>query len=606
MIGIARVEPIRSYTILSGRNRATVLWIPSSYGHPGGTHVRLFALVYSCCIVAGASAADFVPPEHVSPYGIGFRGDGTGVYPDADPPVAWGEASGKNIRWKAALPNWGYASPVPVGNRVLMLTEPGHQALFPQLTCFDAADGSIVWQVQVAPPGLNERDLEDLRAHDAMLKAAYRIMQPMDGQGHVGEDDPRWGPINAKLAEYGLECHRFKKGYGLLRYVKETDDRWKDLRKRLKEEKGIHVKTTWAEFGRARVGHAFPTPVSDGEHVYVQTRHGTVACYDVASGEGKWIRTVRLEGRKHAEILSSPRLFEKMLLTGFLYTGGEEGIHAWDKATGEKLWATSANAKPVTEGYKSRNGGSLVVMTVGEQPVLCSGGGAVIRLPDGKAYGAGINRSCATVAIDEAGDRVFGWGSSDRGSKTWGLRLALEGGDLSVEEIFSVGKTFGGMSALYVDGVLIGDEYRIDPTTGWPVDLANRADAKRLKKIEEARASGDEKKLMWQHKEFAKRHKDAPQCRHTMLAAAGRVYGLYELGAKHADADRAVGVTEVYSTAGEKLARNVLLSAEWDEARREKWTRQGFPPGFSYACQMNIAGERLYACSQDFLYCIGE
>lgn len=53
-----------------------------------------------------------------------------------------------------------------------------------------------------------------------------------------------------------------------------------------------------------------------------------------------------------------------------------------------------------------------------------------------------------------------------------------------------------------------------------------------------------------------------------------------------------------------KLTTNLLLGAEWTPQRRAKWTRQGFPKGFSYACQMNMAGKKLYICSQDFLYCI--
>jgi len=67
-----------------------------------------------------------------------------------------------------------------------------------------------------------------------------------------------------------------------------------------------------------------------------------------------------------------------------------------------------------------------------------------------------------------------------------------------------------------------------------------------------------------------------------------------------------ISLTWFSTTGGEKLARNVLRSAGWNEERQAKWTRQGFPPGFSYGCQMNIAGGRIYACSQDHPYCIGE
>lgn len=569
-------------------------------------------LIAASLLTATALAGEFVAPADVPETGIGFRGDGTGVFPHADPPTEWDERTGKNILWKVELPNWGYASPVPVGNRVIMLTEPGYKSLWPQLTCYDTETGEVVWQNEIVAPQAKEEDIAAMKAHDEMLKAAYRIMRPIDEakEGRVRRDDPRWGPINKQLAKYDLKCNQFKKGYGLLRYVRETSDKWKNLRKRL-GKKGIHVKTTWAEFGRARIGHAFPTPVSDGEDVYLQTRHGTVACYNIGNGRKKWERFIMLEGKPHAEILSSPRLYKDLLLVAFIYTGGEEGVYAFDRRTGQTRWQVSASAKGPLKNYRSRTGGSLVVMTVGQTPVALSSAGAVIRLPDGHVYEQGIPRSCGTYAIDERGDRMFGCGSSDRGSQSWGVKLSLDGGKLEVDPLWDVPRTYGGMSAVYVDGAIFAPGWRLSAQDGWPVDIETRADEKRLEKIHEARRKDDRRKMGWQYKEFVKRHKDAPDNRHTMLSAAGRVYGLKELDARHAkrfDAPggRDLGIAEVYSTSGKKLAANVLLAAEWTPRRKAKWTQQGFPRGFSYACQMNIAGERIYICSQDYLYCIGK
>ncbi|MCI0638237.1 MAG: PQQ-like beta-propeller repeat protein [Gemmataceae bacterium] len=45
---------------------------------------------------------------------------GTGVAPNANPPVEWSET--KNIRWKTALPGKGHASPVVWGDRIFLLT----------------------------------------------------------------------------------------------------------------------------------------------------------------------------------------------------------------------------------------------------------------------------------------------------------------------------------------------------------------------------------------------------------------------------------------------------------------------------------------------------
>ena len=43
---------------------------------------------------------------------------GTGVAPNADPPVEWSED--KNIRWKRALPGLGHSTPIIWGDRIFL------------------------------------------------------------------------------------------------------------------------------------------------------------------------------------------------------------------------------------------------------------------------------------------------------------------------------------------------------------------------------------------------------------------------------------------------------------------------------------------------------
>src|SRR5262245_16363022 len=45
---------------------------------------------------------------------------GTGVAPDAQPPVEWSET--KNIRWKSVLPGKGHSSPVVWGEQIFLTT----------------------------------------------------------------------------------------------------------------------------------------------------------------------------------------------------------------------------------------------------------------------------------------------------------------------------------------------------------------------------------------------------------------------------------------------------------------------------------------------------
>lgn len=69
---------------------------------------------------------------------VGFRGDGSGRYPDANPVTTWSPTN--NVIWKTALPNWSNASPILMGDRLFICSEPA------TVMCLSAKDGTILWQ----------------------------------------------------------------------------------------------------------------------------------------------------------------------------------------------------------------------------------------------------------------------------------------------------------------------------------------------------------------------------------------------------------------------------------------------------------------------------
>jgi outer membrane protein assembly factor BamB len=92
---------------------------------------------------------------------------GTGVAPQADPPLEWGEEPRKNIRWKSPLPGKGHSTPVVWEDRVFVTTAvPVGQELPPRhskapgahdnvpvtrrhafmVFALDRRDGSVLWQ----------------------------------------------------------------------------------------------------------------------------------------------------------------------------------------------------------------------------------------------------------------------------------------------------------------------------------------------------------------------------------------------------------------------------------------------------------------------------
>lgn len=68
---------------------------------------------------------------------VGWRGDGTGQYPTADPVAKW--SAKENILWKAEV-GTGSSSPIVVGGRVFLTSEPD------LLICLEAKSGKELWR----------------------------------------------------------------------------------------------------------------------------------------------------------------------------------------------------------------------------------------------------------------------------------------------------------------------------------------------------------------------------------------------------------------------------------------------------------------------------
>src|SRR5271165_230587 len=69
---------------------------------------------------------------------IGWRTDGSGRYPKAQPPLEW--SATKNVVWSTPMPGYGVSHPVLLGQRVFICSEPA------TLLCLQRNDGKILWQ----------------------------------------------------------------------------------------------------------------------------------------------------------------------------------------------------------------------------------------------------------------------------------------------------------------------------------------------------------------------------------------------------------------------------------------------------------------------------
>lgn len=90
---------------------------------------------------------------------FGFRGDGTGRYPDATPVVEW--SATKNVKWTATVGR-SYSSPILTEACVIVLAEPNN------LICLDRTTGKERWRVEL-------KLIPEYKAKDTGLTAATPI-----------------------------------------------------------------------------------------------------------------------------------------------------------------------------------------------------------------------------------------------------------------------------------------------------------------------------------------------------------------------------------------------------------------------------------------------
>jgi outer membrane protein assembly factor BamB len=348
---------------------------------------------------------------------VGWRGNGTGVYPDANPPVKW--SATENVLWKTPLPGKSNASPILVGDRIFICSEPS------TLLCVSAKDGAILWSssttyADAAPENARQQALADQAKADSLRR---KVKELETAQAEVSEalgktpDDAALKAKLAKLEGEGKEASEALKALASYDPPKTSED----------------------------TGYATPTPTSDGKQVYVAFGTGIVACYDL-EGRRRWVRRLETQPSQYSE----PRLYgvpESPLLAGGRLLVHLLKLTALDPATGKTLWEAEAGV----------HFASPVRVRVGDTEAVLTACGDVFRTGDGKALatkvwpseGLPLETCCSPVAPGDTAYLVGKGGGA--------VRLKPSSDGRIVAETLWEAKAIRGWcvgSPVYADGLL--------------------------------------------------------------------------------------------------------------------------------------------------------
>ena len=299
-------------------------------------------------------------PTPASP--VGWRTDGTGRYPDAQPPLTWSATNG--IVWKTPMPDRSNASPAVGKDRLFVCAEPT------TLLCVALADGAILWQ--------RTNGYEDVLAPAEIASAKEAQARIPALQEGLKDAQKASADAAAKLKQAPADGSLKRQAEDLKAKVAAAQDALAEAKKFTPPP------------SHGMTGLASPTPVFDGERVYAVFGTGAAVCYDL-NGKRLWARIVGRPSHDWGHS-ASPLLAGGKLV---IHIGGE--VHALDAKSGDPLWTGKAGARF----------GSPLHLRAGAVDVVMTAGGDCFRLSDGKALASGLGVGLAYCSPIVQGDVVY-------------------------------------------------------------------------------------------------------------------------------------------------------------------------------------------------------
>jgi outer membrane protein assembly factor BamB len=422
------------------------------------------ALLAFGAVASGARAA--APPPTPGGF-IGFRGDGTGVFPDdCDPVTKWSEGrfesyregrdtrwrlaaeERKNVVWKTPLKTYSNGGMIVVGGRLYLLKEPWTGDLGPRLYALDARTGRVLWDrdcnhLALLPEADRAEAAALLRAERAFLpacqalearlrRAAALTNRSRDPELPAPERSEAKAEAETLLAAVRAEARRLgdvdvaeRERGSKIEYRLQPGRAVQDRRKRLGAL--AYYWNNWVGNARrdAFVGAAFPTPVSDGTWVYVTTGHRDVFCYDL-DGRLRWMQHFAGgQGPCWGTFIVSPVLVDDVIVVRSRGQKGWGNYKTWtglDRHTGRLLWEFHSQNSAYMDGTPA-----VLRLPVGPGPqtmaCLFTASGKLVRVADGTILARDVGWIAHCMSPVARGDTVYfsnaqaggGYGGGTRG-----------------------------------------------------------------------------------------------------------------------------------------------------------------------------------------------
>ncbi len=322
---------------------------------------------------------------------VGWRTNWTGKYPDADPPLVWSDTQG--VVWKTPLPGPGNSTPVLVGDKIIVCSEPS------SVVCLNLADGKILWE--------KANPLMEAFSPEEQTKAKA----DMDRIGVPA--------VREAVKTLERELNQVRRDMRQNRDDETLKAKDRDIQQKIAaEKKKLEPVARYMDPPTHGVnGYTSATPVSDGKHVWMVFGTGVVACYDL-DGHRKWITFVEQPKEPNGwGFCASPVLAGDKLLVII------DSLVALEAATGKLVYRVPAKAR----------WGTPTLATVGGTEILVTAGGEFFRVSDGKKL---LDRTVAleyNQPVIEAGVVYF----IQNGGKAYKLPEQLSGDRLDASPLWT-------------------------------------------------------------------------------------------------------------------------------------------------------------------------